>query len=52
MDGTCLAASTVVDLGSFHMVGDEGEVDVGEDLAEVGWSAEFDSLKENVSGGV
>ena len=34
------------------MVGDEGDVDVGEDLAEVGWSAEFDSLKENVSGGV
>jgi len=27
-------------------------VDVGEDLAEVGWSAEVDSLKEIVSGGV
>ena len=56
MNGTCLAAGTVAGLGSFQ--GGEGMwvvVGVGEDLAEVGCSAEVDTggcVKEIVSDGV
>ena len=44
MDETCLAVGAVAEEGSFQ--GGEGtrvEAGVGEDLAEVGWSAGVDS---------
>ena len=52
MDGTCLAAGTVAGRDPFK--GTRAEVGVGEDLVEVGWSAEVDSggcSKEIVSCG-
>ena len=56
MHGTCLEAGTVSGEGSFHGGGGmRTEVRVGEDLVEVGWSAELDrreSHKEIVNGWV
>ena len=56
MGGPCFAAGMIAREASFQGgLGMRAEAGVGEDLAEVGWSAEVDSggdFKEIVSGGV